>query len=371
MTGQQVTTATSRQGAPHSNFFQGGFGAALGLLLKPRNLRHIPRLLREGPSPLYRLAIQAHNTSEITRLLREGWQLSFVTSFPRSGNTWVRYLLADVFLQIHGLETATELPVHPDKIVPDFYCHWIARRDVTIPTPAVFVKTHDTFQQLQGRFGGARLRKRAGASAAVPPFRGCKHIYLYRSPEDALVSLFHYHDCQKHLKDKAAAGIDAFCQAWLPLWEENLAGYLRAANEGFPVLFVPYELLLQYPAEILSNLLRWVGVRHDGTTVERAVTHMQFSKLQAMETRNVFKEEAFFFRRGCKGSGRTELQPATMDLIQQRTAHLLEQANIRVLMQQSPQNAPASSKTAQIRRDAAFQNRQSRHLPPVVKLQKV
>jgi hypothetical protein len=327
-------------------------------------------LLREGPSPLFRLAIQMHNTAEIARLLREGQPLFFLNSFPRSGNTWVRYLLADVFLQIRGVETATELPVHPDKIVPDFYCHWIARRDVTITPPAVLVKTHETFPQLQERFGGVPPRPGAGASAADAPFRACKHVYLYRAPEDALVSLFHYYDRQKHSKFKAAAGIDAFCQAYLPSWKENLASYLRAADEGFPVLFVPYELLLQYPTEILSNLLRWLGARHDGAVVERAVSNMRFSKLQAVEARNRYHEDAFFFRRGCKGSGRSELQPSTMDRIQERTLHLLERANGRVLNQQSLQVNPASSKTAQIRRDTAFHNRQSTILPPVARLQK-
>jgi len=392
MTRQQDTAVQSRRSFPKPGFLRGGLGPALRFIFRVDNFRQLPRLLHEGASPVFRLAIQAHNTAEITRLLREGWQLSFVSSFPRSGNTWIRYLLADVFLQSRGVATTTQLPVHPDKIVPDFYRNWMPRREVTIPPPAVFVKTHDTFQQLQARFGGVLPRAAAGGSAAVPAFRGCKHLYLYRSPEDALVSLFHYYDCQKHLRYKTAAGIDAFCREYLPVWAENLDGYLRAAEEGFQVLFVPYELLLQYPAEILSKLLRWLGARHDGATVERAVSNMQFSKLHAVEDRSVsdeaafralprecasfaasrgtFKEEAFFFRRGCKGSGRAELQESTMNLILDRTAHLMEQANARVLTQQSLQGTPASTKTAQIRRNAAFLNRESRRLPAAPRVQK-
>jgi hypothetical protein len=368
MTAQQNAGAKSAGNAANAGFLPGGFGAALRLLFKASNFGHLPRLLREGPAPLVRLAIQMHNTAEIMRLLREGKPLIFVSSFPRSGNTWIRYLLADAFLQIRGVETATELPVHPDKIVPDFYCNWIARRDGSVPSRAVLVKTHETFPQMQERFGGALPRAGAGGSAAAPPFRGCKHVYLYRSPEDALVSLFHFYGHHKQSNFKAAAGVDAFCRANLALWEENMASYLRAEEEGYPVLFVPYELVLQYPAEILSHLLRWLGVRHDGATVERAVSNMQFSKMREVEVRSLSNEEAFFFRRGCKGSGRAELQPATMDIIQERTAHLMEQANARVLMQQSLQRNPVSSKTTQIRRDAAFQNRQSRRLPPVAKL---
>jgi hypothetical protein len=369
MTSQQDSVAAGRGGVAKFRLLRGEYGAALRLFFRVGNLRHIPRLLREGPRPILRLAVQAHNTSEILSLLREGWRLNFVSSFPRSGNTWVRYLLADVFLQSNGVATDTDLPVSPDKIVPDFYCHWIARRNVTIPTPGVFIKTHETFAQLQTRFGRARHRPGPGVNGAAPPFRGCKHVYLYRSPEDALVSLFHFYDHQRQLKSKTAAGIDAFCRANLASWEDSLSSYLRAADEGFPVLFIPYELLLQYPTEILSNLLRWLGARHDAATVERAVSNMQFSKLQALEVRDRF-DEAFFFRRGCKGSGRAELQPSTIDIIQERTVRLMEQANARVLMQQSFQGAPASSKTQQIRRDAAFQNRQSKRLPSAVRLSK-
>jgi hypothetical protein len=390
MTRQQDFAVEGRRRFPKPGFLRGGFGPALRFIFRVDNLRHLPRLLHEGASPLVRLAIQAHNTAEITRLLRDERQLSFISSFPRSGNTWIRYLLADVYLQSRGVATTTQLPVHPDKIIPDFYCNWMARPEVTVPPPAVFVKTHDPFPQLHAWFGGVLPRAAAGGGAAVPAFRGCK--YLYRSPEDALVSLFHYYDCQKHLRYKTAIGMDAFCRDYLPVWAENLDSYLRAAEEGFPVLFVPYELLLQYPAEILSNLLRWLGARHDGATVERAVSNMQFSKLHAVENRSVsddaafqalprecaslaasrgaFKEEAFFFRRGCKGSGRSELQESTMNLILERTAHLMEQANTRVLTQQSLPGTSASPKTAQIRRDAAFQNRQSRRLPAEARVQK-
>ena len=129
MTGQQDFAANGRAGVAHSGFRQRGLGSAFRLFFNAGNFRHLPRLLREGPGPIWRLAIQAHNTAEMTRLLRGGQPLSFVSSFPRSGNTWMRFLLADVLLQNHGMATSTELPVHPDKIVPDFYCHWIARRD--------------------------------------------------------------------------------------------------------------------------------------------------------------------------------------------------------------------------------------------------
>jgi hypothetical protein len=338
----------------------GGFGAALRVLLNPRNFLEVPRLLREGPAPVLRMFVQAHNSSEITRHLQNGVTVNFVSSFPRSGNTWARHLLADVFLQGRGIETTTELPVHPDRIIPDFYCNWMDRQDVAIPASGVYVKTHDLFAQTARRF-------------SLPLLRNSRQVYLYRAPEDALVSLFHFYAKYKQLRNRTSAGIDAFCLAQLPAWEAHLADYLRAADEGTAVFFLPYELLLQYPTEILSNLLRWLGNRHDGATVGRAVSNMQFNKLQAVEARSQFNEEVFFFRRGCKGSGAAELQAPTMTQIQERTAEIISHVNNRVLLQQSLQRNPAPTKTCQIRWKAAIQYghpKPSKSLPTVATLQR-
>lgn len=329
----------------------------MGIVFNPRNFLEIPRLLGEGPGPVIRLFVQAHNSAEITRLLQKGATVNFVTSFPRSGNTWARHLLTDVFLQNCGMETGTELPVHPDRVIPDFYCDWITLQDVMIPTSGIYVKTHDLFERLKKRFN-------------LPALHHCKQVYLYRAPEDALVSLYHFYEGYKYMKPRIAGGIDAFCLGQLAGWEAHLASYLGAADEGLEVFFVPYELLLQYPTEILSNLLRWLGNPHDSVTVDRAVSNMQFNKLQALEARSAFNEEVVFFRRGCKGTGRAELQAATMEQIQERASDLLARANNRVLLQQSLQRDPAPSKTCQIRWRAAMDYKRSKGLPSVPSLQK-
>jgi hypothetical protein len=326
--------------------------------------------------------IQMHNTREIRRRLRLGRPVNFVSSFPRSGNTWVRYLLADVILQGQGVETSTELPVQHNKIVPDIYCNWISRGNETTPNPGLFVKTHQVFDELEERFGGAPRALQTGGAPAGGAFRNCKFIYLYRSPDDALVSLFHYFARQKHLKAKTACGIDAFCVGRLGDWEHNISSYLRAADEGAAVSFVPYELLLQYPVEILGNLLHWLGVGHDNQKVQRAVSNMEFNKLQAVEARNLIKEEAHslfsswkidpfaYFRLGGKGSGRAELQAPTVRQIQEKTEELVARANNRVLRQEPFQGGPAPSETLQIRWRAAMQSKQPNGLPSLAGLRR-
>jgi hypothetical protein len=385
----------------------GSFVTALRFFVNSSTFRQIPRLLREGPAPIVRFAIQLHNTAEIINHLEHARPVNFITSFPRSGNNWLRYLLADILLQNQGIETSTALPVHPDKIVPDIYCNWVDGREEMTPPPGLLIKTHQPYGELRQRFGATTARPRRGIPH-LSPFRRCKFIYLYRSPEDALVSFYHYAARSKQMRANAAVGIDAFCLARLAEWENNMGSYLRAAEDGASVLFVPYELLLQYPVEIFGNILRWLGISHESANVERAVSNMEFTKLQVMEAQSVVEKEnnsltstinkpfAWFrragktseqepttatveeiiqessahlhFRVGAKGSGRAELQPATVAEIQDRTGHLAEMANSRVMTQQSLHGSPATTKSGQIRVAAALQRKNSRQLPASTKM---
>jgi hypothetical protein len=252
------------------------------------------------------------NYLDLIQCLSEGVKVRFITSFPRSGNTWVRYLLSDVFLQLAGVETKTVLPIHPDKVIPDIYTNSIAGREPGI-TPGLLIKTHEGFD---------RLKKRIPA----PAFQQCKHVYIYRSPEDSLVSFYHLHLRDENLKDKVRQGIDAFCRARVREWISNVTSYLRAAQTGAQVYFVSYELLLDQTGPALSGMLHWLGVEHQESMVERAVSNMQFEKMRTEKVRLPANRGASS-ERGRPGGGAAELKAATLARIRQETADVLTQAN--------------------------------------------
>jgi hypothetical protein len=299
-------------------------GFRLGLrLVKPETMRWIPRLLSEGIAPVRRVTrlkfIEAHNMREIKNLLAEGVPITFITSYPRSGNTWMRYLLSDVFLQNHGIDTNTKLAVHPDEIIADFYCSRVAMRNTAVRTPGVLLKSHDSFEELQERFWGKRHR-------TAQSFQRCRHLYLHRSPEDALVSLYHY-NLREDLAGKRGKGgrrieINAFCREALPGWSQHLSGYLAAAESGVPICFASYEQLLADPNRVLGEILQWLGVPHTGSILERAALNMQFQKLKATDARDMGNH-------GRSGAGSIELEASTIELIRTSTAHLVERANRR------------------------------------------
>jgi hypothetical protein len=327
-------------------------GPALRLLLQPGTLRQLPRLMQEGIQPIVRLLIQANNIAIINQWLNKGSKVVFLSSYPRSGNTWMRYLLSDVLLQMHNVETATKLPVHPDNLIPEYRCNLIARRILrrrhwAIETPAAFVKNHVSFTRLEKLFSGNGRRISEGQPGGRRLYRDCRAVYLYRAPEDALVSYYHFCPREVALRSRAANGVEAFCRTELPGWVENISSYIRAWDNGFPVFFVSYEQLLARPGTVLSDILHWLGVQHDGQMVQRAIANMQFDKMQAMElesnkTRNPANGLELFFRRGCPGSGRAELQESTLREIREQTASLINEADRRQMKQPPELIVPAA-----------------------------
>ena len=326
-------------------------GPALRLLLHPTTVRQWPRLLSEGADPFVHLLLQANNTSLINKWLRQGTNVVFLSSYPRSGNTWMRFMLTDVFLQMHGVETTTQLQVHPDDFIPEFRGNSIVRRLARCPSwaatpPTAVIKTHSLVDRLEQIISEKSRLDPGDRSGHSKPVRGCKILYLYRSAEDALVSFYHFCLREPVWKHRAAGGGDAFCRTEVSRWMENVESYLRAPESGFPVFFVSYERILEQPTIVLSDVLQWLGLPHDAQMVQRAVSNMRFDKLQTMEaeenkTRLSAAETQLFFRRGYPGSGRSELQDATLRDIQDRTAPLFDEANRR-MNQRTEQSAPAT-----------------------------
>jgi Sulfotransferase domain len=147
------------------------------------------------------------------------------------------------------------------------------------------------------------------------------------------------------LRPKARHGIETFCRNEVGGWIQNITSYLKAADAGFPVFFVSYERVLENPAIVLAEILRWSGVQPDPQIIEKAVANMQFANLRAMEMKKADKpasEKQFFFRRGQTGGGRDELSESLLREIRDQTAAYLNEANRRQMNQRTDTDQPSS-----------------------------
>jgi Sulfotransferase domain len=316
---------------------------ALGLLMRGSTFAQLPRLLLEGLAPARRLFIQGFNNSELARLVRAQARVTFVCSYARSGNTWMRYLLSDIRLQNEGLETTTD-KAQPAKIVPDYYTDLITPRAST-ESCGYLIKTHDMISQLQKRIGG---------NSGI---RQCRYLYLFRPPEDVLVSLFHISLREKYIRSNAGGNIDLFCLEYLPAWVEHVTNYLDALDNGVTIYLVCYDELLRQPAAILSNALRWLGIPHTTDSVQRAESNMRFGKLQALEAR-ALNGGSRLFRRGVDGSGVSELKPETLAQIRAATRDVMARANESLARQRSNERSGlAAQANASPPTDGSFSGR--------------
>jgi len=230
-----------------------------------------------------------------------------VVSLPRSGNTWLRLLLSNVILQIHGIQTATVLPIDVDRIIPDINAHAIEDIDPRIRLPFRLVKSHRVYEPMP-----------------------CNCVYLFRKTEDALCSYYHYHLRYGHLQNGAANGIDDFCLRYLDEGLNHIEFFVRLARRAQPeILFLSYEALMSDPVLCLKKTLAFVGLAVKDDICRKAVADHTFEKMRRCEeidgeVGTTYHE--FFFRKGKIGSASEELHPSTLDHIRKRADPVYRQA---------------------------------------------
>ncbi len=263
----------------------------------------------------------------------------WLASYPKSGNTWMRILLAnllatdggpigintiprmsgniaasramfDEFLLIDsGLLTQDEIDSLRPRLHEELACGAGTGHGAS-DNPAVrFTKVHDAYT-LTSR-GEPLLAGAGGADGAV---------LIVRDPRDVAPSLAHHHDMSI---DEAIAFM-ATPQAVFPnnrrtthLHQRLLAWHLHAASwlrqSDIPVHLVRYEDMLSDTPVVLRRVAAFAGLDATDEAVDRAVRFSRFAELQRQEHEEGFREiplplqHRVFFRRGDAGAWRDEL----------------------------------------------------------------
>jgi hypothetical protein len=267
----------------------------------------------------------------------------WLASYPKSGNTWLRMLIAnlaakddqpvgindlsamsniasarapfdDLLLIDSGLLTNDEA----DCLRPRVY-EELARgadsgeEDPRKTPPAVrFVKVHDAYTLTP--LGEPLLAGARGADGA---------IVVVRDPRDVAPSLASHRntsidDAIAFMNDRDAefsantTRQDLQLRQKLPGWSAHVAGWLEQTD--IPVHLVRYEDLQTDTAAVLRRALQFAGQAATDDEICRAVRFAGFSRLRQQEEEKGFTEAppqlgARFFRRGEAGGWRDELTP--------------------------------------------------------------
>jgi hypothetical protein len=224
--------------------------------------------------------------AKLKRITHFGPADIFVTGYPKSGNTWMQYLIA-------GLVFGIDVSLAPDSLiqdlVPDVHYKQFYRRYLT-PT---FFKTHDLPQ---------------------PKYR--RVIYVIRDGRDVIVSYYH------HLKAIGSeldySRLVTTGEGLFPCrWHEHVESWL-ANPHGAEMLTISYEDLQRNTIKELQKICKFAGLERNQSILGSVARETTFETMRAKERKDGWENVAWpkdkqFFRRGKIGSFEDEMPPQALE----------------------------------------------------------
>jgi hypothetical protein len=179
----------------------------------------------------------------------------FLVSYPKSGNTWTRFLLANL--------------IYPEKH-PDF-----ANINELVPDPEGVTKRH--LEQLP--------RPRYLKSHAYFDHRYPKVIHIVRDPRDVVLSEYHFDIKRRAIPDDFPLEkfVSRFVKGELNhpygTWGENTASWHYTRGNSSRLLLVTYEALQADGPQQMARIAQFIGVP---TTAERIAFAIEQSSADRM-----------------------------------------------------------------------------------------
>jgi estrone sulfotransferase len=192
----------------------------------------------------------------------------FIVSYPKSGNTWVRFLLAHLLA--------------PEK--------QISFRNIEDYVPNIY-KSSRTLEEREGR----RYIKTHHPCYDLYP----KTVYIYRDGRDALVSYYHYATGKKVFVGSFADFIFSPFVEQFSSWKKHVSGALDFASEHPDrILMLQYEEMLRQPLACAARVTAFLELGCDERTLANAVEKSSFDQLKRVEQtfggENLIKPLTFF-----------------------------------------------------------------------------
>jgi aryl sulfotransferase len=201
----------------------------------------------------------------------------WLASYPRSGNTWLRFLLSSYFLG-----TVQDSQEMEDRI-PN-----LQRGDIG------HAWAHDPALGKAHRLWNEHHPHRQET-------RGC--VYLIRHPKDVLLSNLNYFKLHKELAGERAFVLDFIRCGGAPAWRTDSGSWEEHARswiEDFspPRLVIRYEAMKADPHAALTRVVRFLGLEPEPERIERAVRDCELSRLRRLEVRERRARSGILFRGG-------------------------------------------------------------------------
>jgi hypothetical protein len=223
---------------------------------------------------------------------------TFVGSYPRSGSTWLRFMLLEVLSgEASGFSKTNEM-------LPDVGRHTSGAR--VLPAGGRLIKTHERFR---------------------PEYK--KAIYLARDPRDVALSEFAYQkalglagdDFNVYLLRFLRGDVNPFGS-----WTSHASCWMEAADSGrSEILLVCFEELKRNSVQELSRIAEFLGVPVPAARICEAVANNSMDKMRQKEKADPQRASAKgkFIRSGSAGGWHNVFTEEQCQLVQQYAGNIM------------------------------------------------
>ena len=240
----------------------------------------------------------------------------WISSYPKSGNTWLRSLISNYFFsddgnfsfklikQIDSFPSSKFFKNYQDKFEKpeDTSKYWIKEQEkINLKKEVFFFKTHNALCKINGN----KFTDTNNTLAA---------IYIIRDPRNVVTSIANHYqittrDAFDFMKDKKRGIIekegDRFT-GFQPLFSWDLHEKSWTENTLYPTLIIKYEDLVMDTASTFTKVLEFIkGVTKTKNNIDEqklltCVENCKFSNLKKMEEQNGFDESMIDKKTGNK-----------------------------------------------------------------------
>ncbi len=233
----------------------------------------------------------------------------FLASYPRSGNTWMRFLLSEL-ISGHTTDFGTV-----ETAIP--YIGLQSHRVPTLlPNGGQMFKTHERYRVEYQRA-----------------------VYLVRDPRDVAVSNYEHERANLSYVDH---GLDHFLNLYVRgrtsafgSWQTHTQSWLNSPLfESGALLLIKYEDLRSNPEETLARVADFLGLQADSGAIHNAVLNNALSNMRLKEDRRMAKvgfsgkpellESGRYVRQGSVGGWSKRLTERQAALMEDHAGTLLQ-----------------------------------------------
>ena len=238
----------------------------------------------------------------------------FILSFPKSGNTWTRFLIANLMYPDTPADFSNINRLTPDPEASS------KRELVRMPRPRI-IKSHQYFDPRYKRV-----------------------IYVVRDPRDVALSQFHFYRKRGLLEDGYPP--ETFVPRFVAgettpygSWGENVAGWLATRQNRPGFLLLRYEDMLEDAARELNKVASFLEIPPDAERIANAVRRSTADEMRKLEKSQArlwsstkdTRQDVPFVRAAKSGGWRTDLPEAAVAQLEAAWGHLMKHLGYELL----------------------------------------